>query len=200
MMIALITIFLKGGFTLKMLEILGIQKDVDPGPYVEKVPPAPPPLSSITPPHPHLSPQLKKQAKPYRFLLWEQQYIYPIVIKGYDQLRANGMDVSSEGGRCPPPALPLSPLQGPLTLATPTTAMAATMRATKVSSHHLSPLPSPLTLSTEAAAAHEQLTHKADDDDDDIQDGVQLARGYANSSGHVAPSTLVHSAEKDSLW
>jgi hypothetical protein len=63
-----------------------------------------------------------------------------------------------------------------------------------------SPVPSPLTLSTEAAAAHEQLTHKADDDDDDIQDGVQLARGYANSSGHVAPSTLVHSAEKDSLW
>jgi hypothetical protein len=38
MIIALLTIFIKGGATVKMLEILGIQRDVDPGPYVEKVP------------------------------------------------------------------------------------------------------------------------------------------------------------------
>jgi hypothetical protein len=37
MVIALITIFIKGGFTIKMLELLGIQRGVDPGPYVEKV-------------------------------------------------------------------------------------------------------------------------------------------------------------------
>lgn len=77
MIIALLTIFIKGGLTVKMLEFLGIQRDVDPAPYVEK---------------------LKKQAKPYRFLLWEQKYIYPIVIKGYADLKANGIDVSSDGG------------------------------------------------------------------------------------------------------
>jgi hypothetical protein len=37
MVIALLTIFIKGGFTIRMLEILGIPSGVDPSPYVEKV-------------------------------------------------------------------------------------------------------------------------------------------------------------------
>ena len=37
MVIALVTIFIKGGLTIKVLELLGIQRGVDPGPYVEKV-------------------------------------------------------------------------------------------------------------------------------------------------------------------
>jgi hypothetical protein len=48
--------------------------------------------------------------------------------------------------------------------------------------------------------AHTHLTYKEDEDEDAAnEDGIQLAKGYANSSGHVAPTTLVH-AERDSLW
>lgn len=143
MVIALLTIFLKGGFTVKMLEILGIQRDVDPGPYVEK---------------------LKKQAKPYKFLLWEQKWIYPIVIKGYSELHANGLDVSSDGG---------------------------SGHFGNSNHGHGSP--------DEHHDTNNGKTHVADDEEDDNGDGIQLAKGYANSSGIVAPTTLVH-AEKDSLW
>mmetsp|Transcript_23901 Transcript_23901/g.24496 ORF Transcript_23901/g.24496 Transcript_23901/m.24496 type:complete len:590 (-) Transcript_23901:340-2109(-) len=145
MVIALITIFLKGGFTVKMLEILGIQRDVDPGPYVEK---------------------LKKQAKPYRFLLWEQKYIYPIVIKGYAELKANGLDVSSDGG----------------------SGHFGNSNHGHGGEEH-----------NDEGHSHANTKVIADDDDDnDNGDGIQLAKGYANSTGHV-PTTLVH-AERDSLW
>lgn len=62
-------------------------------------------------------------------------------------------------------------------------------------------IPLPLLFTTDNQhRAHAHLTHKEDEEDDDNNaDGIQLARGYANSSGNVAPTTLVH-AEKDSLW
>ena len=45
--------------------------------------------------------QLKKQAKPYKFLKFERKWIYPIVVKGYNE--QTDMDLSSQGGKHPLP-------------------------------------------------------------------------------------------------
>ena len=46
-------------------------------------------------------------------------------------------------------------------------------------------------------------TKVIEDEDEDHDhgngDGIQLSKGYANSSGIQVPTTLVH-AERDSLW
>ena len=73
MIISLVTILCKGGFTIRMLQILDIEKGVDPQPFADK---------------------LKMSAKPYRFLLWEQRNIYPWIIRNFNP--ATDMDISSE--------------------------------------------------------------------------------------------------------
>lgn len=73
MIIALVTILLKGGFTISMLDILNIEKGVDAQPFADK---------------------LKVTAKPYRFLLWEQKNIYPWIIRNFNP--ATDMDISAE--------------------------------------------------------------------------------------------------------
>lgn len=73
MITALVTILCKGGFTVRMLEILKIDTGVDAQPYADK---------------------LKMSAKPYRFLLWEQKNIYPWVIRNFNPV--TDLDISSE--------------------------------------------------------------------------------------------------------
>eukprot|EP00602_Paraphysomonas_sp_CaronLab_P002759 CAMPEP_0185025184 /NCGR_PEP_ID=MMETSP1103-20130426/8241_1 /TAXON_ID=36769 /ORGANISM="Paraphysomonas bandaiensis, Strain Caron Lab Isolate" /LENGTH=601 /DNA_ID=CAMNT_0027558333 /DNA_START=54 /DNA_END=1856 /DNA_ORIENTATION=- len=155
MVVALITIFVKGGFTIKMLELLGIPRGVDPGPYVEK---------------------LKKQAKPYKFLLWEEKWIYPWVIKGYDANRRHEMDLSSTGG--------------------------SEHLGNSLHSHEHIPVSHNEEGATTAAVSHptsEPASLYADDEDEENGDGIQLAKGYSSSSGPLASTSLVH-VERDSLW
>jgi hypothetical protein len=47
--------------------------------------------------------QLKKHAKPYKFLKFERKWIYPVVVKDYHE----EMDLSSDGGKKPPHPTPL---------------------------------------------------------------------------------------------
>lgn len=151
MVIALVTIFVKGGFTIKMLELLGIQRGVDPAPYVEK---------------------LKKMAKPYKFLLWEQKHIYPWVIRDYDP--TSGDDLSSVGGDSDHLGNSYHGGNG----------HAAEEEGHNQEAHSVSV--------SEVSPAY-------DDDEEENGDGIQLAKGYSSSSGPLASSSLVH-VDRDSLW
>lgn len=152
MVISLITIFIKGGFTIKMLELLGIQRGVDPGPYVEK---------------------LKKMAKPYKFLLWEQKNIYPWVIKGYNP--DSGDDLSSVGGHSDHLGNSYHGGDGH-------------GGGADVEGQHGQP-----------SVAVSEVAPTFEDEDEENGDGIQLAKGYSSSSGPLASSSLVH-VERDSLW
>lgn len=166
MMIAILTIFINGGLTINALKFFNIETGVDFTPYVES---------------------LKKVAKPYKFLVWEQKYIYPYVIRGYH----GEIDISSHGG----------PGGGDAHLGD-------SVHLTDTGAHHS--LPHGTHADVEAnneednSPAHGTGQDKrvalptTDDADEEEGDGIQLAKGFANSSGPTVKN-LLHE-NNDSLW